>query len=253
MKNITMVLPDLKGNGAERVAMTLADGFISNGHSVHMVLFKNFIELKSKNKIKIHLFKRHYRWIPRSVRGLLIAPILDRFIVNKCGHPDLILSFLLPVDRILCRSKLKNVFLSIVNTPSHDFFKNLSGKVLEKEVTRFRNIYTRKPSISISKDVQKDFNSFFGKNNSHQIYGPSDVDYLRFLSKSTWLHSNLSNYIVHVAKFKEQKRHDILIKAYAKSGVDEQLVLLGQGPLKEKARNLVELLNIQDKVIFAGY
>lgn len=164
------------------------------------------------------------------------------------------LSFLLPVDRILCESRLNNVFLSIVNTPSYDFFQHLSGKLLKKEISRLSKIYTKKPSISITKDVKKDFDSFFkNEKNSHQIYGPIDVQFLENLSNSAMQHQALSNYIVHVAKFKEQKRHDILIKAYAKSSIEEKLVLLGQGPLEKQSRDLVKRLNIEDKVIFAGF
>ncbi|MDC0390531.1 glycosyltransferase [Candidatus Thioglobus sp.] len=58
---------------------------------------------------------------------------------------------------------------------------------------------------------------------------------------------------MHVGKFKDQKRHDILIKSYAKSNIKEKLVLVGQGPLEEKSRDLVKKLNIKDKVIFSGF
>ena len=132
-----MVLPDLKGNGAERVIMTLADGFINEGHKVHIILFNKFIELKSKFEFRIHIFKQHYRWIPKSIRGLLLAPLLDNFIKRNCGTPDLVLSNLLPVDRILCKSKLSNVFLVIHNTPSYDFFQEFSGKTLTNKINKF--------------------------------------------------------------------------------------------------------------------
>ena len=61
------------------------------------------------------------------------------------------------------------------------------------------------------------------------------------------------DYIVHVGKFKQQKRHDILIKAYAKANVEQKLVLVGTGPLMEESKQLVKELNIEDKVIFAGF
>ncbi len=70
-----MVLPDLKGNGAERLAMTLADGLIDKGHNTHIILFKNFIELKSRKKIPIHIFNYHFRWIPKSIRAFFCSPI----------------------------------------------------------------------------------------------------------------------------------------------------------------------------------
>ena len=43
-KTIVMVLPDLKGNGAERVIMTLAGGFIERDVNGHGIWFSKFIE-----------------------------------------------------------------------------------------------------------------------------------------------------------------------------------------------------------------
>ncbi len=257
-KTIVMALPDLKGNGAERVIMTLADGFISKGHNVHIILFNKFIELKSKSKFKIHVFNYHYRWLPKSVRGLILAPILDKFIKHKCGHPDLILSNLLPVDRILCKSKLNNIFLVIHNTPSYDLFWNLSSDLLKNEINKFSKIYTLKPSISVSQGVKENFDSFFtNQKGSYQIYNPVDMEFINNLAKQNRTEQNriekLSDYIIHVGKFKNQKRHDILIKAYALSKVKEDLVLLGQGPLEQSSRDLVKRLNIEHKVIFSGF
>ncbi|MDC0390532.1 glycosyltransferase [Candidatus Thioglobus sp.] len=183
-KTIVMVLPDLKGNGAERVVMTLADGFMNEGHNVHIILFNKFIELKSKFKFQIHVFKQHHRWIPKSIRGVLLAPVLDNFIKKNCSTPDLVLSNLLPVDRILCRSKLSNVFLVIHNTPSYDFFQGLSGKPLANKINKFSKIYEKKPSISVSKGVKEDFDLFFtNQNKSYQIYNPIDVEFINKLAR----------------------------------------------------------------------
>jgi|SaaInlLV_10m_DNA_3_1039740.scaffolds.fasta_scaffold11240_1 glycosyltransferase involved in cell wall biosynthesis len=250
-KTIVMVLPDLKGNGAERVIMTLADGFIEKDCNVHVILFSKFIELKSKFKFQIHVFEKHYRWIPKSIRGAILAPLLDRFIKKKCSNPDLVLSNLLPVDRILCKSKLNNVFLVIHNTPSYDFFQGLSGRILSNQIDRFSKIYKLKPSISVSKGVKENFDSFFkNKNKSYQIYNPIDTEFISNLASQ---YNTISDYIIHVGKFKNQKRHDILIKSYAKSKIKERLVLVGQGPLQDKSIDLVKNLKIEDKVIFTGF
>ena len=60
-------------------------------------------------------------------------------------------------------------------------------------------------------------------------------------------------YIVNVGKFKQQKRHDVLIKAYAKANVQEKLVLVGTGELLEASQRLVKELGIEDKVVFTGF
>src|SRR5690606_41148696 len=68
-----------------------------------------------------------------------------------------------------------------------------------------------------------------------------------------YITDNEKPYIVNVGKFKQQKRHDILIKAYAKANVQEKLVLVGTGELLEASKKLVKDLGIEDKVIFTGF
>ena len=83
-RNIALVINDLKGNGAERVVITLATGFVDAGHSASIVCFKDHIELPIPADIPVYIFsEKFFRWIPRSLRGTLTAPFLDRFIRKK--------------------------------------------------------------------------------------------------------------------------------------------------------------------------
>ena len=74
-RNIVLVINDLKGNGAERVVITLATGFTEAGHRASIVCFKDHVELPIPSNIPVHIFsEKFFRWIPRSIRGRLIAP-----------------------------------------------------------------------------------------------------------------------------------------------------------------------------------
>ena len=55
-KNIAIVIRDLKSNGAERVAITLAEGFLSAGLKPHIICFKRDIQLPINKNIPILLF-----------------------------------------------------------------------------------------------------------------------------------------------------------------------------------------------------
>lgn len=241
---VVLAIPTLQGGGAERIVINLATGFAQQNCEVHIVLtLKNLIsfEFESNKQFKIHFFKKYYRWIPKAIRGFILAPILDKFIIERCGNPDLVLSSLEPTDRMLCYSKF-NTYLIIQNTPSKE------GENYEK----VKNIYTRKPVVCCSKGVQKDFNRLFPSQfPSRYIYNPVDVSFIK--KKSMEFRPKYCDYLVHVAKFKQQKRHDVLIKAYHKSGVSETLVLVGSGPTQEKCRRLVADLGLNEKVIFVGF
>ncbi|MGO4610785.1 glycosyltransferase, partial [Variovorax sp. 2RAF20] len=62
-------------------------------------------------------------------------------------------------------------------------------------------------------------------------------------------------YLIHVGRFHQTKRHDRLLRAYAKTGISAPLVLIGQGTDEAvgKIKKLALTLGIQDRVIFKGF
>jgi len=51
---VVIVIPDLKGNGAEKVMLNLANGLIQKNCDVHIIVFKKFIELPTNTAVLIH-------------------------------------------------------------------------------------------------------------------------------------------------------------------------------------------------------
>ncbi len=245
---IVIVIPSLQGCGAERVVLNLATGFLNHGCEAHVVVLPKTAwppTLDYEKPINIHHFKQHYRWIPRLMRSTIIAYLLDKFIINRIGQPDLVLSNLAPADRILKKSKL-NVHYIIHNVISNETSSN-------KYLKELRKIYHKKPIVCVSKGVMDDFIKIFNSIKRIQtIYNPIDINLIRTLAEKD-NPINIKEYIIHVGKFKHQKRHDILIKAYHKSGVKNHLVLVGQGSLQKETEILVKSLNLTNKVFFAGF
>ena len=250
MKNkIVLAIFTLQGNGAERFALTLAKGLVDAGHEAHIVYFKNIIDLPVPENIQLHFFDyQKYRVIPKFMRTGFAARAFDKFVLKNIGVPDLVLSNLYPVDFVLAHSQLPNVHLVIHNTTSQEYAKQLTPQFIEQ----LKKIYLAKPCIGVSEGVTQDFRQLFGgKSQIKTIYNPIDVDVVR--NAANEFIPEYQDYIVNVGKFKQQKRHDILIKAYAKANVPQKLVLVGTGELMETSKQLVKELKIEDKVIFAGF
>ena len=248
-KTIVLAIFTLQGNGAERFALTLAKGLIDAGHEAHIVYFKNIIDLPIPEGVKLHFFDyQKYRVIPKFMRAGFAAKAFDNFILKNIGTPDLVLSNLFPVDFVLSKSQLPNVHLVIHNTTSLEYGERLEG--MRKELTK---IYLAKPCVAVSKGVETDFIKVFGSESRiTTIYNPIDVDQV-ISTANEYVPEIEGPYIVNVGKFKRQKRHDILIEAYAKANVQEKLVLVGTGELLESSKKLVKSLGIEDKVIFTGF
>jgi len=245
-KKIVLVINDLKGNGAERVVITLAQAFSRSGHETKIVCFNNALEYDITGLQVVYFPIKRWRWIPRKIRGATVGWLLDAFIKKQMGGvPDLVLSNLLPCDRLLSVSRLPNVYLVVHNSLS----KERGGQQGFPEM----NIYGKKPVVCVSEGVRQDYISLFPHRASQAITikNPVDVSWIR---EQAELDAPLfpQPYVVHVGKFKTEKRHDILLRAFAKSKFQGYLVLVGQGALKGKVEQLASELGIRDRVIFAG-
>ncbi len=240
---IVLAIQSLEGGGAERLLLTLAKWFEKQGCEVHIVLIlRNQIEYEIDDNLKIHHFKQYYRWIPRTIRAKISALLLDKFIIKKCGYPDLVLSNLIVADRVLCHSKL-NVYLLIHSAMSKEY-KSLN--------TRLKNIYNKKPVVCVSDGVKRDFDKTFNSPYpSIVIHNFTDVDFVK--QQSTRFCPMQKDYVVHAGRFSPEKRHDILIKAYHQSGINNPLLLIGKGKLKQQCKDLVNNLGLEKKVIFMGF
>ena len=248
MGSIVFIIPDLKGNGAEKIIITLAKGLANLGNDTLIICFQEKFEFATDN-LKIKIFpQKFFRWIPRKWRGILVAPVLDFFIKITAGKlPDLVISSLLPSDRLMSHSRLKNVHLLLQSTMSRDMGS--------KNTLNETRLYSKKSVICCSDGVLNDFLEIHPSRRKYakQIYNPIDIEEIQALSKNLIDLELPEKYIVHVGKFKSEKRHDILLKAFAASGTHRKLVLVGQGPMESQIKELAEELNIESKVFFAGF
>lgn len=248
-KKVVLAIFTLQGNGAERFALTLAKGINDAGHEAHIVYFKDIIDLPIPDGVRTHFFNyQKFRAIPKFMRANLAAKAFDKFVLKTIGTPDLVLSNLYPVDFILARSCLPNVHLVIHNTTSQEYAGRLDGKMIND----LKKVYLSKPCIGVSQGVTDDFKNLFNTANISTIYNPIDITHVQ-QSAEEFIPEINEPYIVNVGKFKAQKRHDVLVRAYAKANIREKLVLVGTGELLEQTKQLVKELNIEDKVIFAGF
>lgn len=248
-KKVVLAIFTLQGNGAERFALTLAKGIVQAGHEAHIVYFKDIIDLPVPEEVKLHFFDyQKYRAIPKFMRTGFAARAFDKFVLKHIGTPDLVLSNLYPVDFILAHSQLPNVHLVIHNTMSLEYADRLNPALL----AQLKKTYLAKPCVGVSEGVTQDFKQLFGEQSRIcTICNPIDVVEVQRTAEE--FIPDYQDYIVHVGKFKQQKRHDILIQAYAKANVPQKLVLVGTGELMDASKKLVQDLNIADKVVFAGF
>ncbi len=254
-KTIALVINDLKGNGAERVVITLASGFRKSGHQAHIVCFKRVIELAIPETVPVHIFSaKRFRWIPRAIRGIIIAPWFDYFVKQKIGTPDLVLSNLMPSDRLLAHSKLPNVHF-VIHSNTRDEISKYFPEKKQSELAIRKKLYSKKPCVCVSQGVENDLRLLLERDSNKPIttiYNPVDVKQITQAAEES-VDDIVPNAILHVGKFNVAKRQDRLIRAYAAIDCNYPLVFLGIGPLLQKTKDLVAELGLNDRIHFLGF
>ncbi|WP_296403712.1 glycosyltransferase [Psychrobacter sp.] len=250
---IVLSINSLQGAGAERFVLTMGRAFDVLGYDVHILCFDPTIEFTIDNELTYHLIDyKSYRWLPKGkVRYRLLAHKVDAYILKHIGIPKLILSNLERSYRVFSHSQLPNIVYVIHNTLSL-LYKLNAKHVKPKLKEELKEIYSKHPCVCVSHGVKEDFINNFGNiTPTSAIHNPIDREHINLLADEYDV--EYKNYIIHVGSFKEAKRHDILLKAYAKTSKNLPLLLLGKGKLRGEIEKLVSELNLEDKVIFLGF
>lgn len=269
-RRIGLFVDSLMGGGAERIALNFAEKFIALGHDARVFVLHPPIEHQT-GEVPVHLVSDRVRlaaWRPlnklRYVRRIkkLVAGIeadgktFDFFISNAEDS-----------DRLTRMAGLKPVFIRYRNSLLHF----LAAKVGDSRgfkrwqrrhrwLAKFRAIYGGQHIVTVSKALEEELvNAVRLKPASiTTIYNPFDFERLRRLGEEP-ADTPAEPYIVYAARLTPRKSQDLLLRAYARSGVSLPLVLLGgvSGPegaaYEKELRALAAELGVAERVLFPGF
>ncbi len=261
-----LAIDALKGRGAEKVVLNLAEAFLLLGHKVSIVIYEDIVEFEIDPRIHIYrlnpLIHRTNRIFSRFTdhKNANIFQVLLCKIESIQGPIDLILSALPRIDRILSRIKDDRIFHVIHNPLSlqNGIRKNGWRKKLSR-IWHMKRIYDHRQIVTVSAGIGDDLIKYVKVRPASvkTIYNPFHFDVLKNLaSKAFKLPSKLTskNYLLHIGALTlQQKRQDILIKAFALSGLQCKLVLIGKGKDEEKIRTLIKTHNMSKQIFLVGF
>ncbi|WP_298635674.1 glycosyltransferase [uncultured Umboniibacter sp.] len=248
-KHVLLAILTLRGGGAERNVISLAKLLVDSGHHVDIVVFKNQIEHDIPPGITVHYFPYdNYRSIPRFMRGTWVAKRFDRWVKRFIGQPDLILSNLFPVDFVLSRSKLANVYLTLHAALSDEVKTTLQAWDLQEVI----KVYRSKPVVANSAAIIEDFTRFTdSKFQAAVVPLPLITEDVEL--KSQAFNPGVERYLVTVGRFEQSKHLDHLIAAYVKSGISEKLVIVGSGKEEAAIRQQIKTTGRGTDIILTGF
>lgn len=261
MKIAIVCYPTFGGSGV--VATELGLALSKRGHEIHFITYKQPVRLDQlSSNVRFHevhvpeypLF--HYQPYELALSSKLVN------MVKLHGIELLHVHYAIPhaYAGYMAKKMLEEegIFIPMVTT-LHGTDITLVGKhPFYKPAVTFsinNSDYVTSVSASLKEDTLESF----------KIYKPIEVipnfiDVSKFDSKTfspcdrAMMAENDEKIITHISNFRKVKRIDDVVKIFfeIQKKIKARLMMVGEGPEKEMAENMVQKLGIEDRVLFLG-
>ncbi len=241
MQKIALIINSLSSGGGERVVATLSQGFakdfdvtviVFEGEGIDYEFGGKLVDLKCHSKDgflgkSYNLLKRAFK-----LRQLFKENNFDHIFgfMESANYPAVLAS--------------KETIASL-----HIDFNFLS----KTEQILVRCIYPRAKLVApVSDDIASTLRTQVKLTNVGRIYNPVPFEELAQLASVPFEHPK--KFIVAVGRLTYQKHFDLMIEAFAKSKAQQEcdLIILGDGELREELEALVKKLGMEGKVHLPG-
>lgn len=257
MKKMAVFIYSMAGGGAEKVVSNLLPAFCEN-YEVHLVLMNERIYYDLPKGLKVH-FIEHSKPFENGLIKLLKLPFLALKYKKLCTKLGIEIHFVC-MERPCFISVLSRLFgmggTLILNegaTPSVIYakkcFKSSVGKFL------IRQLYPKADFVfPNSQGNLEDLKENFGVLPEKMAvqYNATDLEQIAELSKEPI--SQERPFFLTIGRLDSGKNHELLIRAYAKlKNNDKDLLILGEGLLKEHLQGVINELGLGKKVKLLGF
>ena len=246
--NIGIIVASLGVGGAERSSAILSEMLEESGYDVTII--SEFDRIDYKFKGKFIALDNQEKGISAKVARLFI---LRRVIKN--GNFDYV------IETRSRKNWLKQIFMnlfvlnrlrSIFMIHNYNFKKYFPDSVVLTKLL-YKNVYQL---VGVSEAIVDRFREVYGIGNCRCIYNAFDKEYYESLGDSP-VNLEQKQFILSYGRIEdESKDYTFLLKSYAQSSLAKEgigLMILGDGPDKDKIVRLSEELEINEYVFFKDF
>lgn len=242
-RKFLFVIGSLKTGGAERNISLVASHLASLGHQIEIALYEPIIEFKLDHRIKIHNLN-----LMRFRKGLIriLAIYASVFILVWKRRPFKVVAFTRLSSQFLAATFYPRV---IVRYDIYPFYMKRRRWITSILLFNFPSV---KKIVAPSKELEKLLLKYFIKKEK-LVTIPNPV---ATISESAVFRLPTQRpFFLVSGRLTAQKGVDLIIKAFLHSKAQTQvdLVIMGDGPEREKLTRLVNQEGLQSKVHFLGF
>jgi len=238
---IVFIISSLGSGGAERVVTNLANYFVSKYEVIILTLSDedSFYPLnKNVKHIKLNLMKNS-RNIFETIFNTFKRIIVLKKTLKKL-NADINISFMTYTNILaILSSRLNGQKIIISEDIEYNFYNDKKLFFIRRIVYKFSNLLVVKTHSD-----KKNYNFL---SNIEVVGNPLPMEFTEvdLLNKK-------KDIILAVGRLDKQKGFDNLIKAYSILNTDWKLFIAGEGKERENLENLINELNLEDKVFLIG-
>ena len=272
MKRILFVTHNLKGGGIQKITLDTARYYVNQGNDVSILALEKGIDFQIDFPCHYSVLPLHKFFISHPFSALYFA-FYKTFLRNIFPQSELLwgahlykklsnsyLKEQLPFDAIFINGARSMNRLHTINQKNVVYSLHLPHVLTHKDNFYydylFKTLFRNKKVFTVSDFIRTPINIKAQRlgvkfNDLVTIYNPCDKNIL--LNKADEEINFNGNFILAVGRLSRQKRFDILIDAYKKSGLKTKLIILGEGNQRESLEHQIQKLNLTEDVILKGF
>jgi glycosyltransferase involved in cell wall biosynthesis len=253
---ISILLPDLRGGGAERVSIDLAHAIKAFGHDIEFVLLNAKGEYLAEAKRHFVVVNLNTSTFRQSIRPLA------HYLRNH--HPDAMIANMWPLtsaavlSRLLSLAKTRLMLVEHTTlTPSYASWGATHNFIMQVSILTTYWLADRIATVSAGAAEDTANLAGLAKDRVQIIHNPipkrsEPSPEAIALAEKHW-GCKPQQRILSVGNLKEAKNFPLLLRAFAfQSRKDTRLMILGSGD-DTALRQLTKTLGISDRVVFPGF
>jgi len=258
MVDVSLFVPSLRGGGAERAMVTLANGFAERGLKVDLVLARAEGSYLSEVSPDVRVVNLQSSRVSASLPGLVryLRKVRPEAMLSALNHANVIAV----IARMLAGTNVRLIVsehsnLSMSSSRPQNWRSRLVPLLMRSMYHRAAGVVA--VSRGVADDLAKTIN--FPRDQITVIYNPvvtpELIEKSRVSLEHLWLKEGKPPVILGVGRLTPAKDFVTLIRAFAQVRAQREchLVILGEGELRAELEQLVTSLGIAESVQLPGF
>lgn len=257
MSEVLFITDHLNTGGAPVVIRDLCLALDKKGVNVTLIILSDRVAHHLPDSINVFQIPfAHSGWWVRRQRYAHHARLLNNWLEqHKMTKPSLVVAHLHHAHQVVTRSLLgRQAWYCLHSNPEVAFLGNKKGWTRGIKRRKVRALYKGRKLIAVSHGIIETLRNAFGVEGSPAIaiHNPLDLDSIRARSLAP-IHDVPDNYLLFVGRLEQRsKRFDRLLQAYADSGVEIPLLIIGEGGARAFIAAEIERQGLQGRVQLLG-